>query len=842
MIRADARKTMTEQLPLDFSHSATQRHRKERKRLARAEKTPATLFDTPSSFDVHLHSATEAVASITAGNPDLALHWLTKIVGPTRQLKTKRYAFPVAKLDRLAWVRPPITVTLDAATGAIARALWADQLGLKPLRVRRSGGRLLASSPRWPSRIKVIDAPWTAIAALARLDIGLEVDENAKKILLLKLGESGTKIASAGLSGSSVTINTSRPHLIEALNLPALSYAGEPGTGVYRMPLLTAERLLENKQIKISDELRLAITRANSKIRPLATSDELPWQLYPFQSRDAARALRILETTGGVLLAGDMGSGKTNISLTLIHHLDTWPLLVVAPLAAFSTWERELTNMGRSFHLTVGSAKEEWENLRNINVDAVVISYDRLFAFTELIELIGFKAIIADEIQRIRTPSSRRSRALRQLAGAVPYRIGLSGTPLTNTISDLLPIGSFLIPGEWRPRGNNKELDDMYPGDPVESIAEHLGSMMVRRRMTETDQRLPKRNDHRIYIELTAEQRNALLNLQAETEIARNAGTFDGNEGRMHAFARLQRMRQIINAPSAAMVSGPNPKIKAAIDLAEDFISMNRKGVIFCADRAAFRELGVGLDEAGIKWVGIWGATPPRERIENERKFKSDPEIKVVICTIQAGGESWSASPEATWLIATSYMYAPSSLAQMEARVYRMNSNPDGPDIEICYIHANAPGGSLDDRMVEILGIKKQLFAQVVDRSEHIDSTKVHYSMGDLLYLMTGERNTQRDIFEKDEKNKLKSEKKRRDHTRRSAHKNKAKNREFAADTALDNGEHAITFEQYQNIINTDDYDALEGYVASDDGYKISTALDLESEDDFDVHKDDNKE
>ena len=587
----------------------------------------------------------------------------------------------------------------------------------------------------------------------------------------------------------------------------------------------------------MSEDLRREIQRVNAKVRPMTTEPDFPRELYPFQARDAGRALRILETTGGVLLAGDMGSGKTTISLALVHRLQSWPLLVVAPLAAFSTWKEQLEEMGRSFHLATGSAKADWEVLTAGNFDAVVVSYDRLFAFSELIERMNFRCIIADEIQRIRTPSSRRSRTLRQLAAAVPFRIGLSGTPLTNSIADLLPLGSFLVPGEWRPRANSRELDDLYPGDPTEAVTEHLGSMMVRRRMADVGARLPKRNDHRILIELTADQRRALDVLTAEAQEARSAGAFDGNEGRMHAFARLQRMRQIVNCPSAASVAGPNPKVHAAVELAEDFIAMGRKGVIFTADLTSFAELGKALDEAGIGWVGINGSTPTNQRMSNETRFKTEPGVQVVLCTIQAGGESWSASPTATWLISTAYLYSPSALAQMEARVYRMNSDPDAWDVEICYIHAQAPGGSLDDRMVEILGVKRQLFAQVVDRTEHLDTTKVHYSMSDLMYLMTGERDEQMVAQETDARQTRAREQKRKDHARATAHGRSRRNRDFVHD----DGSTALTAEQYLD----EELDRLDNAAdkppagVAPSGPAVSTQERSDAEDGFDVQDDD---
>ena len=788
---------MGEQLPLDFSISNAQRQRRARKRMAKAEEAAKkpSLFDSPPNLDIHLDSAAEAIA-VATGDADRSFLWLGRLVGELRVINRKKVAFNAAQLDRLSWIRPPAQVTLDGAASAVARALWADKLGYKPLLVTKHRQRLIATSNRWPAGLTVIDAPWSAIAALARAGVSLEVDNRAKDLLTEKLVEAGVPIATAGLAGSAVSIRTTRPDLLENLGLPGLAYDGTQGTGSYRMPILCAEKLLEITQIEKSSELENAIKRATVRTRPITKLEGFPWTLYPFQAHDVSRAMRIVETTGGVLLAAEMGAGKTTMALAMVHLLELRPLIVVSPLSGFSTWARQLGEMNLRYHLATGNPKETWDRIANGDDEVIVISYDRLFQFNEVIERRNFRGIIADEIQRIRTPGSRRSRALRQLAAAIPIRIGLSGTPLTNTINDLLPLGAFLSPGEWRPRAREKDLTDIYPGDPVEAVAEHLGSMMVRRRMTDVGAKLPKRNDHRILVDLTAEQRRAIEGLQSEAERARADGVFEGNEGRMHAFARLQKMRQIVNAPSAANVSGSNPKVRSAIDLAMSFLAADRKGVIFCADRATFTELSTAMSDAGVKHVKIWGATPPMKRIEFENQFHNDPDTKVVICTIQAGSESWSASPTATWLISTAYMYAPSLLAQMEARVYRMNSDPSGPDIEICYLHASAPGGTLDDRMVEILESKKGLFAQVVDRTSHVDDTKIHYSMSDLVYLLTGERDKRLDDKEKDSKETLAREQAKKRQARATAHRNKGVNK---VDQTLihDDGSMAETFAQY---------------------------------------------
>ena len=112
---------MADQLSLDFSASTAERHRRARKAAERADAKPLGLFTEPPNIDIHLHSALEAVASVT-GDPDRAARFLQGLVGPVRVLKTRRFAFPAEALDRLTWLRPPAQVTLDAAATAVARA------------------------------------------------------------------------------------------------------------------------------------------------------------------------------------------------------------------------------------------------------------------------------------------------------------------------------------------------------------------------------------------------------------------------------------------------------------------------------------------------------------------------------------------------------------------------------------------------------------------------------------------------------------------------------------------------------------------------------------------------
>jgi hypothetical protein len=470
---------------------------------------------------------------------------------------------------------------------------------------------------------------------------------------------------------------------------------------------------------------------------------------------------------------------NTTISLAVAHTLDIWPLLVAAPLSAFSTWARQLGEMGRTFYLASEPTKVAWQKLADEPLpDAVVISYDRLHAFVELLETLGFKGIIADELQKTSSPGSRRSRALRHLAQSLPLRIGLSGTPMSNYLTDLLPLGSFLVPGEWRPRATSKDLSDVYAGDPVEAVADHLGAMMVRRRMDDIGVTLPDKNVRRVYVQLTPEQRRALEALQQESE----QEVAEGETDRMHVFAKLQKMRQIIACPSMAGVAGPNPKVQTAVRLAEEFAAMGKKSVLFCADRQTWKELGDGCREAGLGFVGVWGSSTVPERLEAERRFHNDDSVSVFIGTIQSCAEALTLSPTGKAWITTSYVYNPATLAQAEARIYRLNQDTA---VDIIYLHAQVPNGSLDDRFVEILEAKRTLISQVVDRREHVDTTQVHYSTGDLVWMLTGKRDEKLDKLEADKKAAVKREQDKKRLAKATAHKRKYRD---DADVWFDDG------------------------------------------------------
>lgn len=67
---------------------------------------------------------------------------------------------------------------------------------------------------------------------------------------------------------------------------------------------------------------------------------------------------------------------------------------------------------------------------RSENLNVLAISYEQLVRNVKLVLQCHWDMIIVDESQYIKSPTSRRSKAVHQLRHAAPYRMILSGTPM----------------------------------------------------------------------------------------------------------------------------------------------------------------------------------------------------------------------------------------------------------------------------------------------------------------------------------------------------------------------------------------------------------------------------
>jgi hypothetical protein len=164
--------------------------------------------------------------------------------------------------------------------------------------------------------------------------------------------------------------------------------------------------------------------------------ERLGLRLTGFQRDGVSRALRILESLGGVLVCDEVGLGKTFIAGEIIYQSakrDRQKVLVVCPAALRdSTWERFLEDNGLSSRVKVVS----FDDLRLGNAPALQAEFRDEYAL-----------VVVDEAHNLRNLATQRARELNALVGGEFRKkvVLLTATPINNSLDDLQALVGYFV-------------------------------------------------------------------------------------------------------------------------------------------------------------------------------------------------------------------------------------------------------------------------------------------------------------------------------------------------------------------------------------------------------------
>ena len=164
-------------------------------------------------------------------------------------------------------------------------------------------------------------------------------------------------------------------------------------------------------------------------------------EALPYQRR----AAEMLRATGRLLLLDDVGLGKTVSALASVS--DGWglPAAVVVQPHLSSQWVVDYIQ--RFTHLRAVEIKDR--NARKMpQADIYVFRYSNISAWVDMIEPMGIKTVIFDEIQELRHGTATdKGRAAAAICQAVDNRMGLTATPIYNYGSEIFNVVECIAPG-----------------------------------------------------------------------------------------------------------------------------------------------------------------------------------------------------------------------------------------------------------------------------------------------------------------------------------------------------------------------------------------------------------
>lgn len=515
-------------------------------------------------------------------------------------------------------------------------------------------------------------------------------------------------------------------------------------------------------------------------LRDIEVQEEGDQDLFPHQRA----GVDFLVKSRRALLADEPGLGKTAQAIRALKKMfdaggEVFPALIVCPNTLKSNWEREFDRWWPGVNVSVvkGSAVQRkkafeekadvyvinWESLRThsklLSYGSISLArcedcggHDSRITVTRCevhnrdLNLINFKAVVADEIHRSKDPKSKQTRALWAATGDADIRYALTGTPIANDVVDLWPILHWLDPKEWP---SKTKWIDRY----VNTMMNAFGGMMViglkpamtdefyaginprMRRMLKAKVLpwLPKVMTERRDVEMGAKQLKAYKQM-LENMIA----MIEGDDGEPmtgdaivapNPLTQTLRLLQFASAyaqievsetgEEKVLLSDPSCKVDALMDdmKSGDF---GDDSVAVCAvSRQLIDLLSARLTKEGIAHGLITGAQDGDERQKAIDDFQAG-KTKWILFTAQAGGVGVTLTA-ARRLVMLQRPWSLVDYRQALDRVHRIGSEIHDSIIITDYVTE----GSIEERVIEALDVKSDNFDEIVkDRAKLLEMLK----------------------------------------------------------------------------------------------------------------------
>lgn len=458
--------------------------------------------------------------------------------------------------------------------------------------------------------------------------------------------------------------------------------------------------------------------------------------LRPFQKAGVEYALK----TKKLFIADDMGCGKTIEALATYKASGVDTCLVVCPASVRYNWLSEankwLSNK-KAVILELSKDKTRVQDFGDINI----IHYNMLSKIWPLLSNKKIDMAIFDESHRLISKNSQWSKTAYQLSRSLEYCILLSGTPIVNRPSDLVHQLSIidrlsLFGGEWKFKQRYCDLKktrfgwDSSGTSNLEELHTRLRSTCFIRRMKEqVIVELPPKQRSYIPISLKPSDRKVYQKaeddivdwiIHSQTEIKKYYAKLKNKEEFSQAKFEYETKLKAVRSEALMKISklrrlSALGKIPDVVDWVNDFMKTGKKLVIFAVHKEVISKLKEYLKEFGV--VTIQGDVSGEDRRDNVKAFQEDPDTRIIICNIQAGGVGLTLTASSD-VVFVEFDWTVAGSIQAEDRVYRIGQINT---VNIWYFYGV---DTVDIDIIEVLQKKEKIIDAAIDGITDKDLTE----------------------------------------------------------------------------------------------------------------------
>lgn len=341
--------------------------------------------------------------------------------------------------------------------------------------------------------------------------------------------------------------------------------------------------------------------------------------------------------------------------------------------------------------------------------------------------------IVADEVHNIKNRSANKSIAMHEFTAVSPYRLGLTGTPITNTPLDAFSEFKFINPTvyglNWDSFRQNFAMLGGYMGQKVLSYQRlpqftellHQHALVIKK---DECLDLPPKQYENIPVELNQKTmtvyRDMARRLVAEIEEYVEDAQARGERFQVTARIVLTKLLRLSQITSGFVTDTEGKlrrvgveKLKVAIDLIENLVDQGESVVVFCRFRQELRDLNENLTKKKIPVRMIYGDVKQQDRTKFIEEFQESKVPMVMVCQIASGSLGITLTAART-AIFYNLDYSSANYVQAQDRIHRI-----GQTRKVQYLHLLA-SGTIDEIIYDGLQGKIEIARMVLAKPKLI--------------------------------------------------------------------------------------------------------------------------
>ena len=432
---------------------------------------------------------------------------------------------------------------------------------------------------------------------------------------------------------------------------------------------------------------------------------ELQMDLFPFQKT----GVHFIESMNGNALIGDeMGLGKTAQALAWLQlRTEARPAIVVVPASLKLNWAKEARMWMKDPNTQILSGTKPTVPIVG---DIIIINYDVLDSWVDVLTSIQPKVMILDECHYVKNNAAKRTKAVKKLGKAVSHTIALSGTPIVNRPIELFNAIKLVDPNafpnfwdyahKYCGAKHNGFGWDFTGATNTEELHQKLSTtIMLRRLKKDVLKELPDK----IYSHVPMELSNEKDYYRAERDfidfIREQKGAAAAEKASAaQALAEIEGLKQLA-------VQG---KLKQSVEWIRDFLDGNGKLVVMAVHKFVIDALMTEFGDIAVKVDG--SVTGENRQIAVDR-FQRDDKIRLFIGNIKAAGVGLTLTA-ASNVAFLELPWTPGDVSQAEDRCHRIGQK------DSVTVHYLLAADTIEEKIARLIDNKRKVLDKVLDGKE----------------------------------------------------------------------------------------------------------------------------